>query len=135
MKKIDAKTGIGLLLLLGIVIGGLHGFYAASVNPRMHSLAGNELCNGPYISERIVAEPGDTILLSYKSRISRGSTRISITDPQGSIVYTREDSRPIFRQHSIRVTDDDAGEWTFELECERAEIIYEIEYKIKEKEE
>ena len=130
MKSIHSQTGIIIILLLGIVIGAVHGFYAANSTTRMHNFSGNELCNGPYISEIINAKEGDTIMLSYKSKISRGSTLIRVINPFGEIVYSREDSRPILRQHSIRV--DIEGNWKFELECNRAEIMYDINFKIKE---
>ncbi len=129
------KTGIILILILGVAIGGVHGFYAANSSARMHSLSGNELCNGPYIRESIYAEEGDTIMMSYKTRISRGNTGIRITDPDGSIAYERSDSKPIFRQHSIRVKEGEEGEWTFYLDCERAEIAYNIDFKIMEDDE
>ncbi|MFP4189430.1 MAG: hypothetical protein ACLFSL_00160 [Candidatus Woesearchaeota archaeon] len=133
MRKMHSQTGIIIILLLGMVIGGAHGFYAANSSAKIQTFSGDELCNGPYIEEKISAEEGETILLNYKSKITRGKTKIRIIDPEEAVVYEREDSKPIFRQHSVIA--EESGEWTFQLDCERAEIVYDIKFKVKDDEE
>ncbi len=130
MRHIHKSTGVVLVLVLGLSIGVIHGFYASGMTARVHHLTGEELCHGPHLLEEVEADSiGDVLLLEYKARITRGNTTIEMVKPDGSIYYERFDDGPIFRQHSVRIDDEDRlGEWKFRLRCDRAELFYDINF-------
>lgn len=135
MSERDKLAKIGFtLLILAILVGMVHGYYVASnVNPYKAYFSGNTLCNGRHIEDSIRVDNLDRrILVHHKIVIEMGTVSLSLFDPSGNLVYQREDSKPIFRQHSVRINDPEQfGLWRFVLECDRADIIYELSLEVE----
>lgn len=125
---------IGVVLVVLAILGGMaHGYYVASnVNPYRAHFSGDVLCNGIFVDDTIRVDSTDKIiLLNHKVAIDRGNVSISLFDPSGNLVYQREDSSSIFRQHAVRILDESQiGIWTFSMICDRADIKYELSLEV-----
>ncbi len=121
------------LVFLAILAGITHGYYMASnVNPYRARFSGDVLCNGVFVDDMIrVDSTNKIILLNHKVSIDRGNVSISLFDPSGNLVYHREDSDSIFRQHAVRILNESQiGVWTFSMICDRADIKYELSLEV-----
>lgn len=136
MPKQTKELYIGVIIFIfAILIGVAHGYYVSTnVNPYKSYFSGDSLCNGVYITDNLKVDNLDTsIMINNKIVVNRGSISFSLYNPRGELVFFREDDKPIFRQHSIRIDDEkDFGLWKFDFECDKADILYEFSIEVKE---
>ena len=127
-----------VVLVIAILIGTLHGLYVSGQRKTQSQFfTGSDLCHGEYLQGKInTFELGTRLRLNYKVAVHKGEMILALFNPQGEPVFTKTDSSAIFRQHAINIDEESKlGEWYFYLDCNKADMDYELSIRIDDKEE